>query len=217
MYLIFITGINTEFKYLSIGLNQILDFDKKVYDGRIINYNKITMLVCMCICVFMYVYSNVAVRALPCPKVNGERSPTEVYNDFRSSVLQILSSHKSPAPVAVANGTVPLDNPGTVPVDSQGTVPVGSQGAMPVDSHGTVPVDSQGAVHVDSQGMGQPVVDVERPSSHRAVDLVPEPRATDLVSKPETFPRTICVVGECYRYNNTNFVGLTWNNEWIAF
>ncbi|CAI6355854.1 unnamed protein product [Macrosiphum euphorbiae] len=44
--------------------------------------------------------------------VNGERSPTEVYNDFRSSVLQILSAHKSPAPVAVANGTVPVDNPG---------------------------------------------------------------------------------------------------------
>jgi len=134
------------------------------------------------------VYSNVTVYALSCPKVNGERSPTEVYNDFRSSVLQILSAHKSPAPVSVANGTVPVDNPGT----------------------------------------GQPEVDVERPSSHRTIDHVPEPRvtnlvseprATDLVSEPKTFPRTICVVGECYRENNTNvaIVGLTRNDKPIAF
>lgn len=123
----------------------------------------------------MCVYSNV--YALSCPKVNGERSPTEVYNDFRSSVLQILSAHKSPAPVAVANGTVPVDNPGA----------------------------------------GQPEVDVERPSSHRTIDLVSEPRATDIVSEPETFPRTICVVGECYRENNTNDVGLTQNDERIVF
>lgn len=95
---------------------------------------------------------------LLCPKVNGERSPTEVYNDFRSSVLQILISHKSPAPVAVTNGTVP----------------------------------------VDRSDIGQPEVVAERLTSHRAVDIMPEPRATDLVSKPETFPRTICVVGECY-------------------
>ncbi|XP_022174569.1 adenylate kinase isoenzyme 5 [Myzus persicae] len=87
--------------------------------------------------------------------VNGERSPTEVYSDFRSSVLQILSAHKNPAPVAVANGTVP----------------------------------------VDRQGTEQPEVDVERPNSHHTVNLVPEPRATDFVSEPETFPRTICVVG----------------------
>lgn len=141
----------------------------------------------------MCVYSNVAVHALSCPKVNGERSPAEVYTDFRSSVLQILSAHKSPAPVAVANGTVPVDGLGTVPVDGPDTAPV------------------------DSQGTGQPEVDAERPSSHRTVDLVPESRATDLVSKTETFPRTICVVGECYWYNNTNFVGHTRNNERIAF
>lgn len=114
---------------------------------------------------------------LLCPKVNGERSPTEVYSDFRSSVLQILSAHKNPAPVAVANGTVP----------------------------------------VDRQGTEQPEVDVERPNSHHTVNLVPEPRATDFVSEPETFPRTICVVGECYRDNNTHVVGLTRNDEWIAF
>lgn len=130
----------------------------------------------------MCVYSTVTVSALSCPKVNGERSPSEVYSDFRSSVLQILSAHKSPAPVAVANGTVPVDNPGTE----------------------------------------QPEVDVERPSSHHIVDLMPEPRATDLVSEPkkdpepETFPRTICVVGECYRKNNTNVVGLIRNDERFA-
>ncbi|XP_015373047.1 PREDICTED: adenylate kinase isoenzyme 5 [Diuraphis noxia] len=87
--------------------------------------------------------------------VNGERSPTEVYNDFRSSVLQILSAHKSPTTVAVTNGTVPVDRSGT----------------------------------------GQPEVVAERPTSNHTVDIVPEPRATDLVLKPETFPRTICVVG----------------------
>lgn len=37
-------------------------------------------------------------------KVNGERSPTEVYNDFRSSILQILSAYKAPVPVTVPNG-----------------------------------------------------------------------------------------------------------------
>ncbi|XP_025198830.1 adenylate kinase isoenzyme 5 [Melanaphis sacchari] len=87
--------------------------------------------------------------------VNGERSPTEVYNDFRSSVLQILSSYKSPAPVIVANGTVRTDNPGTE----------------------------------------QPEVDAERPSNHFTVDPAPEPRATERVSEPETFPRVIFVVG----------------------
>jgi len=39
-------------------------------------------------------------------QVNGERNPTEVYNDFRSSVLQILSAHKSAVPVVVPNGVV---------------------------------------------------------------------------------------------------------------
>lgn len=87
--------------------------------------------------------------------VNGERSPTEVYNDFRSSVLQILSAYKSPAPVIVANGTVRVDNPGTE----------------------------------------QPEVEAERPNSHLPVDHVPEPQTTDRVSKPETFPRVIFVVG----------------------
>ncbi|KAE9528645.1 hypothetical protein AGLY_012220 [Aphis glycines] len=87
--------------------------------------------------------------------VNGERSPTEVYNDFRSSVLQILSAYKSPAPVIVANGTVSVDNPGTK----------------------------------------QPEVEAERPNSHLPVDHVPEPQTTDRVSKPETFPRVIFVVG----------------------
>lgn len=100
--------------------------------------------------------SNVEAISFSCSKVNGERSPTEVYNDFRSSVLQILSAHKSPAPVAVPNGIVRVDNPST----------------------------------------RQPEVVADRPSSHRTVDHVPEPLATDRVSQPETFPRTIYVVGE---------------------
>jgi len=151
---------------MSINLN------KMAYSGRII----IIILKILCGCC-VCVYSNVTEHALSCLKVNGERSPTEVYNDFRSSVLQILSAHKSPAPVAVANGTVPVDN----------------------------------------QGTGPPEVDVERPSSHRAIDLVPEPRAMNLVSEPETFPRTICVVGECYQENNINVVGLARNDERIVF
>jgi len=121
--------------------------------------------------------SNLTILVLLFPKVNGERSPTEVYNDFRSSVLQILSAHKSPAPVTVANGTVPVDRSGT----------------------------------------GQPELVAECMTSHRAVDQVTEPRATDLVSKPETFPRTICVVGECYTDKNTNVVGLTRNDKQITF
>jgi len=79
-----------------------------------------------------------------------------VYNDFRSSVLQILSTYKSPAPVIVANGTVRADNPGTE----------------------------------------QPEVEAKRPNSHIPVDHVPEPQTIDRVSKPETFPRVIFVVGE---------------------
>lgn len=45
-------------------------------------------------------------------KVNGERSPTEVYSDFRSSVLQILSAHKGSAPavVVVPNGDARPDD-----------------------------------------------------------------------------------------------------------
>lgn len=45
-----------------------------------------------------------------CSKVNGERSPAEVYNDFRSSVLQILSAHKAPMPVKVPNGEIAHSN-----------------------------------------------------------------------------------------------------------
>ncbi|XP_025405073.1 adenylate kinase isoenzyme 5 [Sipha flava] len=44
--------------------------------------------------------------------INGERSPIEVYNDFRSSVLQILSAHKNPVPIAIPNGNV-HSNPDT--------------------------------------------------------------------------------------------------------
>lgn len=43
-----------------------------------------------------------------CSKVNGERSPVEVYNDFRSSVLQILSAYK--APVTVPNSVIVHSN-----------------------------------------------------------------------------------------------------------
>ncbi|XP_050527021.1 adenylate kinase isoenzyme 5 isoform X2 [Daktulosphaira vitifoliae] len=41
--------------------------------------------------------------------VNGERSPSEVYNDFRSSVLQILSAHRfnETSPPALSNGHIP--------------------------------------------------------------------------------------------------------------
>ncbi|XP_060848163.1 uncharacterized protein LOC132927686 [Rhopalosiphum padi] len=97
--------------------------------------------------------------------VNGERSPTEVYNDFRSSVLQILSAYKSPAPVVVANGTVPADNPGTEQPE------------------------------VDAAERPNSHLSVNLVPEPRATDRVSEPRVADHVSETETFPRVIFVVG----------------------
>uniref|UniRef100_A0A2S2NRY9 Adenylate kinase isoenzyme 5 n=1 Tax=Schizaphis graminum TaxID=13262 RepID=A0A2S2NRY9_SCHGA len=105
--------------------------------------------------------------------VNGERSPTEVYNDFRSSVLQILSAYKSPAPVVVANGTVPADNPGTEQPEVDAKRP---------NSHLSVNLVPEPRA-------------TDRVSEPRATDRVSESRVADRVSEPETFPRVIFVVG----------------------
>jgi hypothetical protein len=103
--------------------------------------------------------------------VNGERSPTEVYNDFRSSVLQILSAYKSPAPVVVANGTVPADNPGTEQPE------------------------------VDAAERPNSHLSVNLVPEPRATDRVSEPRVADHVLETETFPRVIFVVGEYFGNN----------------
>lgn len=49
--------------------------------------------------------------------MNGERNPTDVYNDFRSSVLQILSAHQGPVHVVVPNGVVRANDDAVLGVD----------------------------------------------------------------------------------------------------
>lgn len=62
-------------------------------------------------------------------KVNGERNPAEVYNDFRSSVLQILSAHKNSTSVAIPNGMAVHLNNDTVRQGQENTTHLHSDGS----------------------------------------------------------------------------------------
>lgn len=83
-------------------------------------------------------------------KVNGERNPTEVYNDFRSSILQILSAHKSSIPADIPNGTAVHSNKIAVHQNQENTQNPGT------DTGENNHVTNQKIAEYDSQPVGYP-------------------------------------------------------------
>ncbi|VVC25870.1 Hypothetical protein CINCED_3A019684 [Cinara cedri] len=105
--------------------------------------------------------------------VNGERNPTEVYNDFRSSVLQILSAHRTPVPVTVPNGNA-------VPVP-----PLKGDDVEHLDGSGVEHLDDDGVEHLDGDGVERPGDDgaerrpADRDAKRQRADRDTEPRPAD--------------------------------------
>lgn len=102
--------------------------------------------------------------------MNGERSPTEVYNDFRSSVLQTLSAHQATTSLTqLPNGNVAQSND---------------------DDTGRQNDDTERPNDHDTEGL----------NNLAAVNQVINRKATDNGSQqPETikkYPTIICVVGK---------------------
>lgn len=126
-------------------------------------------------------------------KVNGERNPTEVYSDFRSAVLQILSAHRTPVPAIVPNGNY------TAPV--QHSAGLGGGVRRPDDDD-----DGGGGVRRpddnDDGGAGPRPTDrdaVPLPAGRDAErDAQRRPAAKTAGEKPQPTkcPTVVCVVGE---------------------
>lgn len=149
-----------------------------------------------------YIYISVSV------KVNGERNPTEVYSDFRSSVLQILSAHRTSVPVIVSSGnhTAPVIVPSgnhTAPV--QHSDDGGGGGGVERPDHGD---DDDGAGRRPTDRDADPPLagrdtdplpagqDAERDARRR-----PDAKTAGDDPQPTKYPTVVCVVGECGKNN----------------
>lgn len=153
-------------------------------------------------------------------KVNGERNPAEVYNDFRSSVLQILSAHRTPISVTVPNGNaVPvqhLEGEGVEHLDGDGVNKSGGKGINKSgdgvvkksgDERRSVDGDSKRQradldtepLSADRDAEWRPINrDVKRLPTGIAVVHAPSlAKTVDSNLQPLKYPTVVCVMGEC--------------------